>query len=114
MTYRNDQLINRFFEGETEGQNHTGTMKIVPVGPVTLLVGFENCIYAHRSTNGIVTRYDGWRDSDVSTTTVRHIESIDASVTKGNRPQILSWDKGIIQPDGAMEIEDLENIENES
>lgn len=115
MTVRNDQLLSRFQRGKRNGENHTGTMKIVPVGPVTLLIGFENCIYAHRSENGVVTKYVGWKEEDVSTTTVRHIEAIEASVTKNNRPQILSWEEGLVQPDGVMEIEELayeESINN--
>jgi len=108
MTVRNDQLLEQFYEGIREGQNHTGTIQIVPVGPVTLLVGFENCIYAHRSENGVVTKYNGWLNEDTSSTTMRHIEAIEADVEKDNRPQILSWDEGLIKPDGALEIEDLQ------
>ena len=110
MTVRNDQLIRMFENGEREGENHTRTMRILPVAGDTLLVGFENCIYAHRSMDGIVTKYTGWRDEDTSTTSMRHIDSISASVTKDKRPQIVSWKEGLIKSDGAKEIEDLQKL----
>lgn len=110
MTVRNDQLIQLFINGRTVGTNHTGTMKIVAIGPVTILVGFENCIYAHRNEVGTVTKYNGWRYEDVSSTTSRHIKAIEADVTKDATPQVLSWEEGLIKTDGVTEIIDLGDI----
>lgn len=108
MTYRNDQLLQRFRMGESGHENHTGTMKIIEVDDVTLLIGFENCIYAHRSNEGVVTKYNGWSEDDTSTTTIRHIESINADQEKSLKPQIISWEEGLIKPDGATEIMKLQ------
>lgn len=110
MTVKNSTLYRMFEQGSGEGMNHTETMEILSIGSEQLLVGYSHCIYAHRASDSEITKYTGWVDSDTSNTTNRQIEAIDADRCINARPQIVNWNTGTIQPDGAKRIQNLKRF----
>ncbi len=107
MTVRNEELFAHFKMGDSGMMNHTETMQVKSVGQVTLLIGYDRCIYAHRTSDGEVTKYTGWRTVDTSNTTDRHINAFSADRTVKARPQIINWADGLVQPNGAERIREL-------
>lgn len=109
MTVRNEELFDHFQVGNEGYKNHTETMQVKAINDVTLLIGYDRCIYGHRSPEGEITKYTGWAKEDTSTTTDRHIHAFGAHREVEARPQIVNWSKGLIRPDGAERIQELEN-----
>lgn len=105
MTMRNVKLIQAFKSGVTEGKNHTGSMSIYAYeNGDTLLVGYDNAIYAHRNggTNE-VTKFIEWVYG--SNTNKQHIESFDADHVVQAQPQLTA--NGDIRRDGAEVLKRL-------
>lgn len=108
MTVKNSQLLKLFEEGAKSGQNHTESIQIVDAERCTLLVGYDQSVYAVRLPEGHIVKFTGWVEEDVSTTTDRHINSIAADEKENCRPQIRDWGKGMIMTDGSETLKKLE------
>jgi len=78
MTYTNDEVIQRFVAGETEGK--ANRMAISERDEWTFLWGYGHALYGARSPDGTLYVYDGWQGRSQTTST--HMNTLKGKAKK--------------------------------